>query len=51
MGNLGAVLSQKLAGEKEPTISLHTAKSVPIEYVVDIARKNHYRVILATSPK
>jgi len=54
MGNIAAVLNQKLAGVKEPTISLHAAKSVPIEYVVDvmdIARKNHYRVILATSPK
>ena len=48
------ILNQKLAGVKEPTISLHAAKSVPIKYVVevmDIARKNHYRVILATSPK
>ncbi len=53
-GNIAAVLSQKLAGVEEPTIALHAAKSVPIEYVVeimDIARKNHYRVILATSPK
>ncbi len=48
------LLNQKLTGVEEPTISLHAAKSVPIEYVVDvmdIARKNHYRVILATSPK
>lgn len=54
LDNLSMVLNQKLAGEKEPTISLHADKSVPIEYVVDvmdIARKNHYRVILATSPK
>jgi len=54
MNNIATVLNQKLAGVEEPTISLHAAKSVPIEYVVDvmdIARKNHYRVILATSPK
>lgn len=48
------ILNQKLVAVEEPTIALHAAKSVPIEYVVDvmdIARKNHYRVILATSPK
>ena len=52
--NLERILQQKLAGEEEPTISLHAEKSVPIEYVVkvmNIAKENRYRVILATNPK
>jgi len=47
-------LQAKLKGEKEPTIALHAANSVPIEQVVmvmNIARRNHYKVILATSPE
>ncbi len=54
LNSIEGILNQKLSGVEKPTISLHAAKSVPIEYVVDImdiARKNHYRVILATSPK
>ncbi|MFH2094287.1 MAG: biopolymer transporter ExbD [Bacteroidota bacterium] len=52
--SLEQVLRQKLSGVEEPTISLHAEKSVPIEYVVkvmNIAKDNRYRVILATSPK
>lgn len=52
--SLEQVLNEKLANVEEPTISLHAEESVPIKYVVevmDIARRNHYRVILATSPK
>lgn len=51
--NLERILQQKLSGEEEPTISLHAEKSVPIEYVVkvmNIAKDNKYRVILATNP-
>jgi biopolymer transport protein ExbD len=51
--SLEQILQQKLAGQKEPTIALHAEKSVPIEYVVkvmNIAKNNKYRVILATSP-
>jgi len=39
--------------EDAPTISLHADKSVPIEYVVkvmNIAKENRYKLILATSP-
>jgi len=46
-------LQQKLAGEEEPTISLHADKSVPMEEVVkvmNIAKDNHYKLILATAP-
>lgn len=48
-----AYLQQHLAGETEPTISLHTDRSVPIEAVVkvmNIAKDNHYKLILATAP-
>ncbi len=52
--NLEQVLKQKLAGKDKPTISLHADKDVPVEYVVkvmNIAKNNRYRVILATSSK
>lgn len=55
---LQAILQQKLGvvenPEDAPTISLHADKSVPIEYVVkvmNIAKENRYKLILATSPK
>lgn len=50
--NLEQILQQKLAGKDKPTISLHADKDVSIENVVkvmNIAKKNRYRVILATS--
>jgi biopolymer transport protein ExbD len=46
-------LKQMLEKEEEPTVSLHTDKSVPIEEVVkimNIAKNNEYKLILATSP-
>jgi biopolymer transport protein ExbD len=46
-------LRQKLMGETEPTISLHVDRSVPMEDVVkvmNIARDNRYKLILATTP-
>jgi biopolymer transport protein ExbD len=51
---LEPLLAEELRYRVEPTISLHADKSVPIEYVVkvmNIARKNKYKVILATSPE
>lgn len=47
-------LRSKIANEPEPTVSLHVDKSVPMEQVVNImniAKDNHYRLILATQPK
>ncbi|MCC7332335.1 MAG: biopolymer transporter ExbD [Flavobacteriales bacterium] len=47
-------LQKQLAGEIEPGIILHAEKSVPIEEVVkvmDIANRNKYKMVLATSPK
>lgn len=46
-------LQQRLSNETEPTISLHADRSVPIEAVVkvmNIAKDNHYKLILATAP-
>jgi len=46
-------LRQLLENEEEPTVSLHTDKSVPIEEVVkvmNIAKNNEYKLILATRP-
>ena len=51
---LEGVLRSKLQNMEEPTISLHCDKSVPIDEVVkvmNIAKDNRYRLILATSPK
>jgi len=54
LSSLEAQLNEQLKYRVEPTISLHADKSVPIEYVVNvmnIARRNKYRVILATAPE
>ena len=51
---LEAVLTQKLGAEPDTYISLHADKSVPFENVVNvlnIAQKNNYKLIIATSPK
>jgi biopolymer transport protein ExbD len=51
---LEALLQHKIGQTKDPTIAIHSDKSVPIEYIVDvmnIARRNNYKVILATSPE
>lgn len=47
-------LQQKLMNEEEKSISLHVDKSVPMEQVVkvmNIAKNNGYKLILATSPE
>jgi biopolymer transport protein ExbD len=46
-------LSKLLAGEQEPAIIIRAEKSVPIDNVVkvlDIARRNKYKAVLATQP-
>lgn len=51
---LEPLLDKELKYRVEPTISLHVDKSVPVEHVVkvmNIARRNKYKVILATSPE
>lgn len=52
--NLEAALQAKVGSNPEIYISLHTDRSVPVEYVVNvmnIAAKNQYKLILATTPK
>ncbi len=51
---LEAVLRSKLEGKEEPTVSLHCDQTVPMGEVVkvmNIAKDNSYRLILATRPK
>ncbi len=54
LSDLERVLHERLEGEDEPTISLHVDRSVPMEQVVNvmnIAKDNRYRLILATSAR
>jgi len=47
-------LQRRLQDEPEPTISLHVDENVPMKEVVkvmNIAKDNRYRLILATSPR
>jgi len=47
-------LKEVLSGEEEPTIILRAEEGVPIEeavFVMDLANKNRYKVILAVRPK
>ena len=42
-----------MQGAEDPTVSLHCDKSVPVDEVVkvmNIAKNNKYKLILATSP-
>lgn len=52
--DLEAVLRQKIGQSEETYISLHADKTVPLEHVVrvmNIAKNNQYKLILATTPK
>ena len=43
-----------LQSEEEPTFSIYSDESVPIRQIVsvmNIAKRNHYKVILATQPE
>lgn len=54
LADLEQVLRERLAGEQDPTISLHVDRSVSMEQVVsvmNIAKDNRYRLILATSAR
>ncbi|MBN2273804.1 MAG: biopolymer transporter ExbD [Bacteroidales bacterium] len=51
---LEPVLQKKLRFREDPIISLHTDRSVAIEHIVkvmNIARKNNFKLILATNPE
>jgi biopolymer transport protein ExbD len=52
--NLEAALQAKVGADPEIYISVHADRTVPLEYVVNvmnIAAKNQYKLILATTPK
>ena len=47
-------LVELLQSEEEPTFSIYSDESVPIREIVqvmNIAKRNHYKVILATQPE
>lgn len=47
-------LQQALQSSDDPTVSLYVDKTVPMEQVVqvmNIAKRNQYKIILATSPE
>ncbi len=47
-------LINQLLNEEDPTFSIYSDESVPIKEVValmNIGKRNHYKVILATSPE
>ena len=47
-------LVELLQSEEEPTFSIYSDESVPIKEIVqvmNIAKRNHYKVILATQPE
>jgi biopolymer transport protein ExbD len=52
--NVESQLQAELQNEEDPVVSLHADKSVPIEQVVkvmNIAKRNRYKIILATAPE
>ena len=54
LSDIERLVQNELMEEEDPTISLHVDKSVPMEQVVNImniAKRNQYRVILATAPE
>jgi biopolymer transport protein ExbD len=54
VNELESVLQNKLNFRIEPTISLYADRSVPLEQVVkvmNIAKNNRYKLILATTPE
>jgi len=54
IARLESVLQQKIGNTPDPVVAIHADRSVPIEFIVEvmnIARRNNYKVILATSPE
>jgi biopolymer transport protein ExbD len=51
---LETMLQRKIGNTPDPVVAIHADKTVPIQYIVDvmnIAKRNNYKVILATSPE
>ena len=53
-GSETPVPEEAVEGEEDPTFSIYADESVPVGKIVgmmNIAKRNHYKVILATSPE
>ncbi|HET8804164.1 MAG TPA: biopolymer transporter ExbD [Aequorivita sp.] len=51
--NIESELKKALAGQEEPTVILRAEEGVPIEdavFVMDIANRNNFKVVLAVRP-
>ncbi|MGE0092244.1 MAG: ExbD/TolR family protein [Bacteroidales bacterium] len=54
LSEIELIIQNELKEEDDPTLSLHVDKTVPMEQVVNImniAKRNQYRIILATAPE
>jgi len=54
LSEIEPAVQQRLRDSDDPTISLHVDKTVPVEQVVlilNIGKRNNYKVILATAPE
>ncbi len=54
LSEIEKLIQNELMEQEEPTLSLHVDKTVPMEQVVNvmnIAKRNQYRIILATAPE
>lgn len=54
MRNLESILIERLSGDSDPTISLQAEKNVTLDEIVsvmNIAKNNKWKLILATSPE
>lgn len=54
LSEIEKLIQNELMDQEEPTLSLHVDKTVPMEQVVNImniAKRNQYRIILATAPE
>jgi biopolymer transport protein ExbD len=54
LSEIEKLIQKELMDQEEPTLSLHVDKTVPMEQVVNvmnIAKRNQYRIILATAPE
>lgn len=54
LSEIEGLVQNELKNVEDPTISLHVDRTVPMERVVNvmnIAKRNQYRIILATAPE
>lgn len=54
LSEIEGLIQNELKNVEDPTVSLHVDRTVPMEQVVNImniAKRNQYRIILATAPE